>query len=108
MDVDVTETTEIDTTRTNQRKNNECFYCQKPGHFAKDCCKKKSDRTQAEGSRRNQQGAATKTADLIDFSTITHEQGLNMFTHYVKSEAFLEQEDDEKLKLIEQIVPQGF
>jgi len=30
MDIDVTETTEIDTTHTNQRKTNECFYCQKP------------------------------------------------------------------------------
>ena len=108
MDVDVTETTKIDTTRTNQWKNNECFYCQKPGHFVKDCHKKKSDRAQVESSRENQRGAAAKTADLIDFSTITPEQELDMFTRYVKSKAFLEQEDNEKLKFIEQIAPQGF
>jgi len=108
MDVDVTETTEIDATRTNQRKNNECFYCQKPGHFAKDCCKKKSDRAQAEGSGGNQCNSNVKTADLIDFSTMTTDQHTDMLTKYVQSDAFLAQEDDEKLKFIEKIAPQGF
>jgi len=108
MDVDVTETTEIDTTRTNQWKNNECFYCQKPGHFAKDCCKKKSDCAQVESSRGNQCGSNVKTANLIDFSTMTTDQHTDMLTKYMQSNAFLVQEDDEKLKFIEKIAPQGF
>jgi len=108
MDVDITETTEIDTTRTNQRRNNECFYCQKPGHFAKDCRKKKSDHAQAEGSGGNQRNSNVKTADLIDFSTMTTDQHTDMLTKYVQSDAFLAQEDDKKLKFIEKIAPQGF
>ena len=105
MDIDVAETTEIDTTRTNQRKTNECFYCQKPGHFAKDCRKKKSDRAQVESSGGN---SNVKTADLIDFSTMTTDQHTDMLTKYVQSNAFMAQEDDEKLKFIEKIASQGF
>src|SRR6266705_2316744 len=71
MDVDVTETTEIDTTRINQQKNNACFYCQKPGHRANDCYKKKCDHAQTGGSGRNQHKPEAKTTDLIDFSDIT-------------------------------------
>jgi len=108
MDVDVTETTEIDTTCTNQRKNNECFYCQKPGHYTKDCRKKKSDRAQVESSGGS---SKVKTADLIDFSNMTTEQRTymdNKAIDYIQSEPFLRKEDDEKLKFIEQIAPQGF
>jgi len=111
MDVDVTETTEIDTTRTNQRKNNECFYCQKPGHYVKDCRKKKSDCAQVESSGRNQYKPQVETADLIDFSNMTTEQRTymdNKAIDYIQSEPFLEKEDEEKLKFIEQIAPQGF
>ena len=108
MDVDVTETTEIDTTRTNQRKTNECFYCQKPGHYAKNCRKKKSDRAQVESSGGS---SKDKAADLIDFSNMTTEQidyMDNKAIEYLRSEPFLQKEDEEKLKLIEQIAPQGF
>jgi len=108
MDVDVTETTEIDTTRTNQRKNNECFYCQKLGHYAKNCRKKKSDRAQVESSGGN---SKVKAADLIDFSNMTTEQRNymdNKAIDYIQSEPFLEKEDEEKLKFIEKIAPQGF
>ena len=106
MDVDVTETTEIDTTRTNQQRSNKCFYCKKPGHFVKGCHRKKSDRAQAGGS--GNQCSNVKTADLIDFSTITEEQTTKMLADYVQSETFLKKEDDEKFKFIEAIVPQGF
>jgi len=67
--------------------------------------KKKSDRAQVESSRGN---SNVKTADLIDFSTMTTDQHTNMLTKYVQSDAFMAQEDDEKLKFIEKIAPQGF
>ena len=117
MDVDTMETTDIDGIGFNQltkedeaklRAKNACFYCQKPRHRANDCYKKKCDRAQTRGSERNRNKPEVKTTDLVDFSTITTEQGDKMLTNYIRSEGFLEKEDDEKLKFIEQIAPQGF
>jgi len=39
---------------------------------------------------------------------MTTEQTTNIITDYLQSETFLEKEDDEKLKFIEKIAPQGF
>ena len=117
MDVDTMEATDIDGIGFNQltkeeeaklRAKNACFYCQKPGHRANDCYKKKHDCAQTGGSGRNQHKPEAKTTDLIDFSTITTEQGNKILANYIQSEGFLEKEDDEKLKFIEQIAPQGF
>jgi len=117
IDVDTMEADDIDGIKLNQltkeeeaklRAKNACFYCQKPGHCANDCYKKKRDRAQAGGSGRNQHKPEVKTTDLIDFSTITTEQGNKMLANYIQSESFMEKEDDEKLKFIEQIAPQGF
>jgi len=63
---------------------------------------------QAGGSGGNQHSTNVKTADLIDFSTMTTEQTTNMITDYLQSKTFLEKGDDEKLKFIEKIAPQGF
>jgi len=117
MDVDTMEATDIDGIGFNQltkeeeaklRAKNTCFYCKKTGYRANDCYKKKCNRTQAGGSGRNQHKPEVKTADLINFSTITTEQGNKMLTNYMQSPAFMEKEDDEKLKFIEQITPSGF
>ena len=108
MDVDITETTEIDTTCTNQRKTNACFYCQKPGHFAKDCRKKKSDRVQVESSRGNQHDSNVKTADLINFSTMTDNQQTSALADYMQSNAFIEKDNDFKLNFIVKVTPKAF
>jgi len=110
MDVD---TMDIDATGFNQLSEEEkkklmaknaCFYCQKSRHCANDCHKKKYDHAQAGGSRRNQHNAEVKTANLIDFSNVTMEQ----IADALQTETFLKMEDNEKLKIIEKIVPQGF
>jgi len=100
MDVDTMETTDIDGIGFNQitkeeeaklRAKNACFYCQKPGHRANDCYKKKCDRAQAGGSGRNQHDSKVKTADLIDFSNMTTEQRTymdNKVIDYIQSEPF--------------------
>jgi len=63
IDVDTMEATDIDSIGFNQltkeeeaklRAKNACFYCQKTGHRASDCYKKKRDRAQAGGSGRKQ------------------------------------------------------
>jgi len=108
MDVDTTTFTQIsDEEKKKLMANNACFYCQKRGHRANDCRKKKWDRAQAGGSG-NQRSSNVKTADLIDFSTMTEEQTTNMITDYLQSEVFLNKEDDKKLNFIEKIAPQGF
>ena len=108
MDVDATTFTQLsDEEKKKLQANNACFYCQKRGHRANDCCKKKWDRTQAGGSG-NQRSSNVKTADLIDFSTMTEEQTTNMLIDYVQSKTFLKKDDDEKLKFIEAVAPQGF
>jgi len=62
MDIDTMEATDINGIGFNQitkeeeaklRAKNACFYCQKPGHRANDCYKKKRDCAQAGGSGRN-------------------------------------------------------
>ena len=109
MDVDATTFTQLsDEEKKKLQANNACFYYQKCGHHAIDCRKKKFDHAQAGGSGGNQRSTNVKTADLIDFSTMTTEQTTNMITDYLQSETFLEKGDDEKLKFIEKIVPQGF
>jgi len=120
MDVDTMETTDIDGIGFNQltkeeeaklRAKNTCFYCQKTRHRANDCYKKKRNRAQAGDSGRNQRDSKVKTADLIDFSTMTTDQRTymdNKVIDYIQSPVFLEKEDDEKLKFIEQIAPSGF
>ena len=109
IDVDVTTFTQIsEKEKKKLMANDTCFYCQKYGHCANDCRKKKFDHAQAEGSRGNQHSTNVKTADLIDFSTMTTEQTTNMITDYLQSKTFMEKKDDEKLKLIEKIAPQGF
>jgi len=77
---------------------------QKPGHCANECRKKKYDCTQTRGSGGNQHDTNVKTADLINLSGVTAEQ----ITDTLQSKTFLEMEDDEKLKIIEKITPQGF
>ena len=108
IDVNVTTFTQIsEEEKKKLMANNACFYCQKRGHRANDCHKKKWDRAQAGGSG-NQCSSNVKTADLIDFSTMTEEQTTNMITDYLQSEVFLNKEDDKKLNFIEKIAPQGF
>jgi len=109
MDVDATTFTQLsEEEKKKLQANNAYFYCQKRGHCANDCHKKKYDRAQAGGSGGNQRNTNVKTADLIDFSTMTTDQHTDMLTKYVQSDTFLAQEDDEKLKFIEKITPQGF
>jgi len=109
MDVDTTTFTQLsEEEKKKLQANNACFYCQKQGHHANDCRKKKFEHTQAGGSGGNQCSTNVKAADLIDFSTMTTEQTTNMITDYLQSETFLEKEDDKKLKFIEKITPQGF
>jgi len=108
MDVDTTTFTQIsEEEKKKLMANNACFYCQKRGHRANDCRKKKWDRAQAGGSG-NQRSSNVKTADLIDFSTMTEEQTTNMLIDNVQSETFLKKDDNEKLKFIEAVAPQGF
>ena len=59
MDVDATTTSDINATTSGQQhseakkaelmRSNSCFYCEKPGHQAKDCRKKQTDRGQPSG-----------------------------------------------------------
>ena len=141
MDVDTVETTEIDTNtmgfynklseedKKKLQANNACFYCQKPGHRANDCRKKKYDRAQAGGSggyNRAQAGgsggnqrykAQVKTADLVDLSdqqtTDKTQQILDNLTtddiiRTMQSEQFMAMDDDEKLKIVAKVAPAGF
>ncbi len=111
MDVDATTFTQLsEEEKKKLQANNACFYCQKRGHRANDCRKKKWDRAQAGGSG-NQRSSNVKTADLIDLSNMTTEQCAYMdekAIEYLQSERFLKKEDDEKLELIEKIAPKGF
>ena len=108
MDVDAT----VSTTLTEEDKKNlgnACYYCLKPGHFAKDCHKKKRDRAQAGGSGGHTNVKATdteaKSNDLIDLST---DQITDKLAGYLKSEQFLGLDDDTKMSVVNQIAPPGF
>jgi len=105
MDIDAMSFNQLsDEEKKKLMAKNACFYYQKLGHCANDCCKKKFNRTQAGGSRGNQCSTNIKTTDLINLSSISADQ----IADTLQSETFLKMEDDEKLKIIEKIMPQGF
>jgi len=109
MDVDATVFTQIsEEEKKDLTAKNACFYCQKPGHRANDCYKKKRDRAQVGGSGGQANvkttDTETKIADLIDFSALTVEQ----IAGALQSETFLKLDDDAKMNVIGKIAPPGF
>ena len=80
---------------------NACFYCQKKGHRAKDCFKKKRDR--GENPTPNLPAKIKAAEELSKEVEITPE----MLTKYFESSTFLNQSDEEKLNLLEKLSP-GF
>jgi len=114
MDVDATVTTDINATagggqqhseakKVELMRSNLCFYCEKQGHQAKDCCKKQAD-------HRNFSGRFNKPKELARAHvapTMPDIQNLDNFADYLKDnmDSFNE---DTKLDFIQKLMPKDF
>ena len=101
MDVNAVRTNSLtDNQRDALMKANKCFYCQKPGHRAKDCYKKKRDQGNLPPAQVN---AAEETPRLTKDSRLTSKQLAELIKENVD-----ELDVDFKLGLVEDILPQDF
>jgi hypothetical protein len=99
MDIDATSTNSLsDEQRAEYMKANKCFYCSKIGHRAKDCHKKKrdkSDKEQRANAPQLREATSSTTFDLKAFGEALKEHGPNL-------------DEDAKLNLVEMLLPEGF
>jgi hypothetical protein len=79
--------------KTNLIKENKCFYCQKIGHCANVCYKKKRDKGEA---------TTTSQVNVADTSSNQSEAAKTMDGIVGKMM------DEEKLKLVEDLLPKDF
>ena len=113
MDVDATVTTDINTTSGGQQhsktkkaelmRSNSCFYCEKQGHQAKDCCKKQADHGNFSGRSNNpREPTRVHTAPIMPDI-----QNLDNFANYLKDN--MDSFDEEtKLDFIGKLMPKDF
>ena len=101
MDIDATIATNItsrgpeltEAKKAELQASNFCFYCQKKGHCAKDCCKKQVDRAQSSGRTADNQ---TQTRE-ITMNDITPQ----LVKEMLKSNAFKAMDEEFKLSFLE-------
>src|SRR5260221_13470733 len=120
MDVNATTTqvTLSEEEKAQRRKNNECFYCAKEGHNAKNCRKRQADRQKASGGSTNPQIRAaginnprtTKTSNPPAYTeaastapVMTTQQLSQCLQKHMDT-----LDDDTKLKLARNLLPQDF
>ena len=100
MDVDAARTSNLtDEQKAEMMKKRQCFYCQKVGHQAKECYKKKRDQ-QSKASPSSQVNATENDAkdkpfDPKKFGEALKEHGPDL-------------DEDTKLDIVEMLLPQGF
>jgi len=110
MDVDATTTTNInaigqqhsEAKKADLMRSNLCFYCEKQGHWAKDCRKKQADRGNFSGRPNNRDAAKVHAAPIM--SDI---QDLDKLADYLKDnmDSF---DEDTRLGFIEKLMPKDF
>ena len=107
MDIDATIATNItsrgpeltEAKKAELQASNSCFYCQKKGHHARDCCKKQADHAQSSGSTAGNQ---TQTRE-ITMNDITPQ----LVKEMLESDAFKAMDEEFKLSFLENAMP-GF
>ena len=106
MDVDTAEVNRLtDDQKTALMKTNKCFYCQKPGHRAAVCYKKKRD--QGQGSTPSSTKAAIDIPDNPKLSDIVKDWTATQWANMLK-EQMPNFDNDTKLDVVESLLPQGF
>ena len=100
MDVDAVTTTNItEAQKAKLMKNNQCFYCQKKGHCAKDCFKKKCD---------NQECSTTaRTSGQINNMKSTPDMTKEEIILFLK-ENIDTIDEDTCLSIADSLIPQDF
>jgi len=114
MDVDATVTSDINATagggqqhseakKAELMRSNLCFYCEKQGHQAKDCCKKQADRGNFSGQSNNPR----ELAKAHVAPTMPDIQNLDNFADYLKDnmDSFSE---EARLGFVEKLMPKDF
>ena len=100
MDIDAARTSNLtDTQKANLMKNNQCFYCQKKGHYTKECYSKKRD-TQEQSSK-----TSSSTSQINN--TSTPNMNSEEITTYLKENMGIFDEET-KLSIVESLMPQDF
>jgi len=113
MDVDATVTTDInaiagrgqqhsEAKKADLMRSNSCFYCEKQGHRAKDCCKKQADRGNFSGQIKSREPAKAHVAP-----TMPDIQNLDSLADYLKDnmDSF---DEDTRLGFVEKLMPKDF
>jgi len=101
MDLDAIRTNNLtEAQKTELMKENKCFYCQKPGHQAKACFKKKCDQAGRTSSANATSSTPTNSTssqpfDIKAFGEALKEHGPNL-------------DEDAKLNMVEMLLPGGF
>ena len=100
MDVDAVTTTNItEAQKAELMKNNQCFYCQKKGHRAKDCFKKKHD---------NQEHSNTpRTSGQINNAKSTPDMTKEEIVSFLK-ENMDTIDEDTRLSIADSLIPLDF
>ena len=99
MDIDVTRLSEE--AKATCMKENRCFHCQKKGHRARDCFKKKREQGQNPPSQVNT--TSTTKEELPDIKSFDMQQLADTITQYAEQFS-----DDSKLDLVEKLLPKDF
>jgi Retrotransposon gag protein len=100
MDVDAIRTGNLtEAQKAEFMKNNQCFYCQKKGHRAKECYSKKRDAQE----RSNKPGSSTSQIN----NTSTPNMDSEEITKYLKENMGIFDEET-KLSIVESLIPQDF
>ena len=100
MDIDAARTGNLtDAQKADLMKNNQCFYCQKKGHHAKECYSKKRDAQE----RSSKTGSSTSQIN----NTSTPNMNSKEITKYLKENMGIFDEET-KLSIVESLIPQDF